>query len=267
MKRALPSAAIGVVVLAAAVSAGSGPAGAAGQAERFYCEERQLGYWFYCTRPETAPPATQPAPEPEPSYQDRLAEVTETLRELKARAILEPTEENVAAYVAFQREQLDRSGLFTDVWQRLLWQRPDLDYTLKRPVSTLGKQAWLDARQTDKQALMAQLPERYGLFYFYAASCPSCRLMTPVLKYIDQTYGLHIQAVSMDGGPNPDFPDAVVDRGQSARMGLPSKTVPALVLFDTETKQFIPIGHGLLSADEILERIFILTQTKPGEDY
>lgn len=243
----------------------AGPALAGGQAERLYCEERQLGYWFYCVRPEV--PRPEATPEMPPSSQARLEEITQHLRELKARAILEPTPENVEAYVAFQRAQLDRSGLFSDVWQRLLWQNPELDYTLQRPVSTLGKQAWLDARRGAKDGLMAQLPERYGLFYFYASTCPACRLMTPVLKYIAEKYGLHIQAVSVDGGPNPDFPGAVVDRGQGARMGLTSKTVPALVLFDTQTKQPIPIGHGLLSADEIMERVFVLTQTQPGEDY
>lgn len=256
------------LMAAAVLLLGPGAAIAAGQAERLYCEERRLGYWFYCTRPEQdgQPEAPQPTPAA-PSYQARLAVITEQLRELKARAILEPTPENVEAYIAFQREQLDRAGLFTDVWQRLLWQQPALDYTLKRPVSTLGKQAWLDARRSAREAVMARLPERYGIFYFYASTCPSCRLMTPVLKSISQTYGLHIQAVSVDGGANPDFPDAVMDRGQGARMGLTSKTVPALVLFDTATKQPIPIGHGLLSADEIMERVFILTETKPGEDY
>ena len=91
--------------------------------------------------------------------------------------------------------------------------------------------------------------------------------MTPVLKYIAAKYGLHIQAVSVDGGPNPDFPDAVVDKGQGARMGLTAKAVPALVLFDTQTRKPIPIGHGLLSADEIMERVFVLTRLPPGTDY
>ena len=32
--------------------------------DSFYCEERKLGYWFYCTRPK---PAEQPAPTAAPS--------------------------------------------------------------------------------------------------------------------------------------------------------------------------------------------------------
>jgi hypothetical protein len=40
--------------------------------------------------------------------------------------------------------------------------------------------------------------------------------------------------------------------------------VPALVLFDPVTKQPMPIGYGILSQDEIMDRVFQLTQVKPG---
>ena len=54
--------------------------------------------------------------------------------------------------------------------------------------------------------------------------------------------------------------------GQRERMGVPLAT-PALVLFDTVTRKTVPIGFGVMSADEIMERIFMLTNTKPGEDF
>ena len=99
--------------------------------DRFYCEERRLGYWFYCTRPKPAdkPAATSP---PAASATSQLDAITAELRELKAKAILEPTPANVTAYIRFQREQLDRASLFSDVWQRAIWQDPELDYTLQR---------------------------------------------------------------------------------------------------------------------------------------
>ena len=50
-------------------------------------------------------------------------------------------------------------------------------------------------------------------------------------------------------------------------MGLTSKATPALVLYDTVARRPIPIGTGILSADEITERIFTLTSTKVGSDY
>ena len=118
-------------------------------ADELYCEKRKLGYWFYCTKPK--PPETETLPtEPKASASEQLDKVTKELRELKAKAILEPTRENVIAYIRFQREQLDRASLFSDVWQRAIWQQPDLDYTLERPVSTLAKRQWQDARSASR---------------------------------------------------------------------------------------------------------------------
>ena len=242
-------------------------AGDAQQGDDFYCRERRLGQWFYCDRPRADKPKTQsPAPAPQ-SATDQLAAIGKQLDELKARAVLNPTEENIIAYVRFQREQLDRASLFSDTWQRALWQNPDIDYTLQRPVSTVGKRAWTDNRKADRSQVLQQLSQRYGMFYFFAQSCGACEVFGPILRSVASSNGIAVMAVSMDGGPSKDFPNYVVDSGQRAKMGVPGNVTPALVLFDTVTKRAVPIGYGILTADEIMDRIFTLTQTKPGSDY
>lgn len=233
----------------------------------FYCEERRLGQWFYCSKPKPAEQERQVSAGPQRSSVERMAAITRQLDELKAKAILDPTEENVIAYVRFQREQLDRASTFSDTWQRALWQNPDLDYTLQRPVSTVGKRAWLDNRRADRDSVLASLSQRYGLFYFYAQSCGACDLFSPILRSVADSHRMAVMAVSMDGGPSRDFPNYVVDAGQRARMGIPGNETPALVLFDTVTKRTIPVGYGILSADEIMNRIFALTSTKVGSDF
>ena len=235
------------------------------QGDHFYCGERRLGQWFYCTKPKN--PEERPSLVPQASATERMAAISRELDELKARAILDPTEENVIAYVRFQREQLDRASTFSDTWQRALWQNPDLDYTLQRPVNTVGKRAWLDNRKADRNAVLTTLGQRYGLFYFYAQSCGACEIFGPILRSVADSHGMTVMAVSMDGGPNRDFPNYVVDSGQRARMGVAGNQTPALVLFDTATRRTIPVGFGLLSAEEIMDRIFMLTNTKVGSDF
>lgn len=233
----------------------------------FYCGERRLGQWFYCERPEPprAPPRAGPTPAPQ-SASERIKAISDQLNELKARAILEPTEENVLSYVRFQREQLDRASTFTDTWQRALWQNPDVDYTLQRPVSTVAKRAWTDNRTSDRDRVLANLSQRYGMFYFFAQSCAACEVFSPILKSVAESHGITVMAVSTDGGPSRTFPNYVVDSGQRKRMGVPLAT-PALVLFDTATRKTVSIGFGIMSADEIMDRIFMLTNTKVGSDY
>jgi len=56
-------------------------------ADALYCEERQLGYWFYCVKPLPADEPQEPEAEPVAATQE-LDAITSELRELKARAIL-----------------------------------------------------------------------------------------------------------------------------------------------------------------------------------
>ena len=239
--------------------------------DAFYCAERKLGSWFYCAKPKTKPkaeaaPASPPAQAPSTAA-ERLDAVTAELRELKARAILEPTPDNVQSYIRFQREQLDRSSLFADVWQRAVWQDPSLDYTQVRPISTLGKRQWLDDRKADRDAALVHLGQRYGLFYFFAQNCAPCGIMSPILKSVADSHQIAVKAISTDGGPSDVFPRYVVDSGQRERMGLNSKVTPAIVLFDSVTRKAVPIGYGVMAADELMDRIYTLTQTEPGRDY
>lgn len=237
------------------------------QHDAFYCEQRQLGSWFYCDPEKVQETAMPKVAAPTVPATRQLAAISEQLDELKAKAILEPTTENLTAYMHYQREQLDRASTFADVWGRAVWQNPDLDYTLERPINSLGKQTWMADRKAEKASTMKALSQRYGVFYFYSSACSACRVFGPIIRSISDQYGLEVLAVSMDGGPNETFPRYAVNTGQYERMGLTGNQVPALVLFDTQTKQPIPIGYGLMAADDVIDRIFTLTRTEPGKDY
>lgn len=268
--RRLPAACLALAILlttAASAHAQEPPLVATGDGQdSFYCEKRRLGYWFYCTRPRPTQ-TPEPAPPPAASATSQLDAITAQLRELKAKAILEPTPANVTAYIRFQREQLDRASLFSDVWQRAIWQDPELDYTLQRPVSTLGKMQWQDARSAERNAVMAQLGARYGLFYFFAQSCGACEVMSPIVQSVASTWHIAVRAISTDGGPSRHFPNYTVETNQRTRMGLEPKITPAVVLWDALKGQAIPIGYGVMSADELQDRIYLLTSKEAGRDY
>ena len=236
------------------------------QGDDFYCRERQLGTWFYCERPKADPAEDQQAVAAGPAAQ-QLKAIGEHLEELKARAILQPTTENVSEYIAFQRAQLDRASSFADVWRRAIWQNPELDYTLQRPINTVGKRTWSAGRTATRDQALAAISERYGVFYFFSSSCAACEVFSPIMKGVADRYGMTVMAVSVDGGPNAVFPRYLVDTGQFEAMGMGGKQVPALVLFDTVTKQPLPIGYGVMAADEVMDRIFTLTNIEPGSDF
>jgi conjugal transfer pilus assembly protein TraF len=213
----------------------------------FYCEERRLGYWFYCTRPKP-PEAGGDIRACRCECDGQLDADHGELRELKAKAILEPTPANVTAYIRFQREQLDRASLFSDVWQRAIWQDPDLDYTLERPVSTLGKRQWQDARNAERNARHgATLGERYGLFYFFAQSCGACEVMSPIVQAVADL--AHHGARDFDRRRSSrHFPNYTVETNQRSRAwGLSPRSRRRWCCGTAAKGRAIPIGYGVMS--------------------
>lgn len=257
-----------IVVATLFVALAQGAAQAA-TGDTLYCDQRRLGFYFYCEKPAEVPdPDSSRMQSDKPlSAVETIDEIRGRLDELRATAILEPTVENITAYVRYQRTQLDRASTFADAWQRAVWQSPDLDYTLQRPVGHLAKQVWKSERQARRAELLSSLGDQYGLFYLYAEGCGACRAFSPVLRAFSDRYRIPVKAVSLDGGPNPYFPNAVADTGQVAALGLSDIASPAVILFEAATRKVIPVSYGLVSEQDLAERIVLLVMKGIGDDF
>ena len=249
---------------------------AAGGEWRSWCGDpgsgASLGWHFYCDRREEEPQRAEPAPAP-PSDQtgqsakERIEAMRRALEEARAEAVLDPTPENVTAYLRLQQETLQRAAAFSDAFRRTVWATPELDYTLRRPVGALAKRVWSDERRAARDGALARLGERYGLIYLGHAGCAACRVFGPLLRAFSLRHGLDVLAVSLTGEALEGWPEAVSDNGRAARLGLGDAPVPALVLFDTQTNRVVPVGFGVMAEDEMAERIYALTVLEPGNDY
>lgn len=230
-----------------------------------HCEEYGLGYNFYCqneTRDEKQQENNQ-----QNDASSRLSEIKKTLEEKKVKAVIYPTEENIKDYMSYQKTVLDRSSVFADQWRRVIWKSPDLDYTLKRPVSKVGKETWIDERNKDVASTIKSINARYGVFFLFSSTCPHCHRYSPILKAFQNKYGITIMPISMDGGGLPDWDKAMTNKGQIENMGIKVEAVPATILFDKEKRQVIPIGFGVLSHSDLEERIYAITKTEVGDDF
>ncbi|MCY4488013.1 MAG: conjugal transfer protein TraF [Deltaproteobacteria bacterium] len=232
---------------------------------------RPLGWHFYCDKDqedaERDVPAQQTLPVSPAGPMERILEMRRVLGEARAKAVLEPSPENVAAYLRLQQEALQRAASFSDAFRRTVWSSPDLDYTLKRPVGALAKRLWSDERRAERAAVLARLEERYGLIYLGHARCSGCRVFGPLLRAFALRHGLDVLAVSMTGEPLEGWPEAVPDQGRAARLGLTSRVVPAVFLYDTRTSRALPVAFGVVAEDQLAERIFALTAREVGDDY
>ncbi len=198
-----------------------------------------------------------------------MEELQKELARLKDLAIMQPTQANVRSYLEAQTYVMDKSSLFADVARRVVWATPSVDYNSRSPTATFAQLSKKDMRSAAQAQTLAELSRDFGLMFFFRSDCPYCHQQAPVLRLLEQQYGMPVMGVSMDGGGLPQFPDARRDNGISMIVsgGQGIQTVPALFLVHRETRQAVPIGTGALAIDEIVERIRVLTRTRPGQEF
>jgi len=265
-----------------------------------YCA-RDLGTWFYCVRPEE--PEAAPVATPKPKLDETAKQIADfdkfkaDLEKAQKIAVWDPTPENVERFYRMQRAALNQSSLFSDQYRRLVWARPDLDYTLKRPVSELGKRQWSDQRASDRELFLQKVSGEIGLFYVYRGTCGPCRVFSPIMRSFADRYAVTVKGISTDGAANDYIPSSFPDRGQLHAWGFDNPTTPSVLLYqsssldprtgeqrdlkvrlgDDRVVRIQPclkpqgclsyLGAGVMAQDDIAERIYVLLATELGEDY
>jgi conjugal transfer pilus assembly protein TraF len=253
-------AAIPAIAAHAAEPATAQPADPAETASVYWQQHREGWFWYRDPPPATARPAPKaPATSARPRELADFEAMQQRLETLKRVAVMNPTDDNLMAYMRFQRMVMDRSQVFADRWQRLVWREPSLDYGSEgRPTNTLAIAAFDDRQKERDTAAVRQLAATHGLVFVFRSDCPFCHRFAPVLRRFAQTHGLTVLAVSLDGGSLPEYPDARPDNGIAARLN--ARAVPALYLTQPSRREFRPVGFGLMSDTDLLERIAALAR-------
>ncbi|MDP4154962.1 MAG: type-F conjugative transfer system pilin assembly protein TraF [Bacillota bacterium] len=175
---------------------------------------------------------------------------------LKAVAVLNPTTQNVMAYMVIQKELMDRSTRFAQKWMEVVYQTPSLDYTLHHPTSQAGRHTYLDQTREILEKKIRSLSQTHGLFFFYSGSCPYCKQFAPIVKSFAAKYHWEVLAISLDGNILPEFPDSRRNNGSASVLGV--KVVPALLAVEPRSSKVIPLSHGISTHDQIEDRIRVL---------
>lgn len=225
----------------------------------WYCEDEQP---VEQPKDRTAADKSDKHKTPEEVAVKELDKIVKDLEAKKALAVVHPTPENIKSYMAAQKVEFDRAAYFTDVWRRVLWQNAALNEELKNPMNNSAIKVAsreLDAKQNDT---MTDLAKEWGIFFFFRGDCPYCKHMVPTLQWITRQYDMTIMPISMDGATIDGLPPATRDNGLASQLGV--EAVPLYVLGNVKTHKMVILGSGVLSLQDFVERIYVLTQTKPG---
>lgn len=222
--------------------------------------------WFWYRDPP--PPAAKSLPKPAaPQKQPELAEfeaMQKRLDELKRVAVMNPTDANLLAYMRYQRVVMNKSEVFAERWQRLVWTVPELDYGLTgRPTNSMAISVFDEQSQERQVQRIRALSATHGLLFIFRSDCPYCHRFAPILKRFEQEFGMLVFPVSLDGKGLPEYPNPQPDNGTAARLN--ASVVPALYLTAPSKREIRPVGFGLMALSDLIERVAALAQEKPAE--
>ena len=236
-----------------------------------YWSEAWRGWHFY-EEPEQETPAAKPAaapPKATPTQPARAPELVEferlqkTLEERRNIAIIWPTEANVRHYMELESQVVARASTFADVAQRVAWSTPELDPTTQgRPVNAKALEVFEQQQLAERSRSVVDLARDHVLIFFFRSDCPYCHAFAPTLAAFQARYGIRVEAVSVDGGAMPGFAEARRDNGIATALRVTQ--VPAVYLAQPFTGKITPIGFGVLSESQLLERISAVSA--PGYD-
>ena len=251
------------------------PVAAGAEGDSWHRRQREGWFWY---RP--VPAAADEAPAEEPAEEggtslyppltakiDAAAElerVRQQLAQKVARAVLQPSEENLLAYLEAVEEVLGRARLAADYHKRVLWRHPRFDRAVKRPsTSPLGALTWKRELKEDMDRSLRKLASTHGLYFFVSGSCPYCGVMAPAILSFARRHGFALIAVSLDGGAPAQFPN--FERAPDLARELAVATVPAVFVVEGGTGAATPVLYGVASIEEIERRLYRLFVRSPGE--
>jgi conjugal transfer pilus assembly protein TraF len=227
-----------------------------------FFERRAEGWhWYQDSLSENEVEEKKKKPDPVLPSQTPTQAIESQRKEIESKlhaAIVEPTRENLMAYIIIQKALMDQSQRFSESWQRVVMTTPALDESLVHPVDQNARHVYYGEKSKELTKRIKTLSQEYGLFFFFKKECPYCHQFAPVVKHFAEKHGWSVLAVSLDGGTLPEFPHARRDNGIASRLQVGH--VPALIALHPQSGQTIPLAYGLVSESEIEERIELLTR-------
>lgn len=197
---------------------------------------------------------------------DKDPQNMKTVEELRAEAqrrlniaVMNPTEENLTAYLEINTLMLEKSSVFAQRWKETLWANPGFDHTVVHPNANFAQVALKDEKKTAKDASLKSLASQAGLVVLVQAGCSFCSMMAPVIQRLQQETGMETLAISIKGDATAEWPQSKPDNGIVKRLMTLSGSVPtvtpAVFLVDRTGQNAQLIASGALALEDLKERL------------
>lgn len=181
---------------------------------------------------------------------------------LEDRAINNPTEANVTAYLYAKRIILDKAQQFSNMVVKVNNQDPLLNENNRVPTASGGALTVRNADYLAQQQAVRELAKQGGIVVFVDGHCRFCAQEIPVLEGMKKSFGMEYLVVSIDGTAPKNFKGkAQVDNGLFQKLGL--KLTPSVVFVPkpkgytkgVDPNKYFIIAQGFYAQDELAKQI------------
>lgn len=216
--------------------------------------------------PQAPPPEQSDAPKPLESLRT-MAEVRAEMAARLDRAVMAPSEENIARYLEANAFVLGKAHVFSDRFQRVRIARPEFDWTASHPVANHATAELGERAAADADRFLARIAAEAGLLFIGSGDETLDALASGPAAAFARRYGFETLAVTPAGTPAPGFPDVKPDNGLIGRLGLarrpalllaakPDARHPALFGLAAARKPLL-FGTGPLAVAELKKRLIL----------
>lgn len=176
------------------------------------------------------------------------------LKQSLSLALVNPTKNNVMQYMRLQKQVVEQSSQFSNMWKEALLSDPLLGDFLNNPTSMYGIRARKQLELEEKKALIDGMASNYFLLFFFQGDNLFSAKAGEAVALFSEIHRWNVKAVSMDGLGISSFPIFEADYGISVVAGV--KATPSLFIVNPKDNRVIPVGAGLMTVSEIEQNIF-----------
>ncbi len=202
----------------------------------------------------------------------RFTTLDDLKKEVKAtleRAVMDPSEANIAAYLEMNALLFEKAGRFAESWRDTLLKYPQYDWTATHPVVNFASTQLSRERNRAVNATLKTLKENWGLIYF-ADEGRLTSLMTPLVNRFARATGLELVTVATSEAALKMLPEAKLDRGEAA-IATPNglSIFPALVALHRTDKSWRDarlLATGVVDITELGRRLERIARAKNEQD-
>ena len=157
------------------------------------------------------------------------------------RAVHKPTIERVQQYYEVQDVMRRKALMFANVTAAVARMNPEMSW--ESAESPAGQRVDVQQRIRNVRSLLEESKKEFALVYFFEADCPYCQLMDQTLDSVQADIGWTVRRMQLS-----------MNRAVAKQFGITK--VPYLMLIWKRSKDFFPVGQGVISADRIKKNVY-----------